>query len=146
MSTRPPINRTGASAGRLDGDSCDRDWIWDRDVETASPADQVAASSIAWDSQVRHLAGGSPFYTRKFKAAGVGDSNSFGRNVRYLGVAQTGTITFSSDCTAVSTEEGDRCIEPTREVRRPQRAPWAAPAPCIAAFVVPTGQATFLFP
>jgi phenylacetate-CoA ligase len=74
MSTRPPINRTGTSAGRLRGDSCDRDWIWDREVETASPSDQVAAASMAWDSQVRHLAEGSPFYTRKFKAAGIGDS------------------------------------------------------------------------
>jgi len=43
-------------------------------------------------------------------AGGVGDSDSFGRNVRYLGVAQTNTVTFSQDCTTVPTDQGDRCV------------------------------------
>jgi phenylacetate-CoA ligase len=73
MTSKPAIDKTGSSAGRLKSDTCDQDWIWERDVETASPADQVAAASIAWDAQMHHLAEGSPFYARKFRQAGVGD-------------------------------------------------------------------------
>src|SRR5665213_3397556 len=73
MTSKPDIDKTGSSAGRLKSDTCDQDWIWERDVETASPADQVAAASIAWDTQMQHLVEGSPFYTRKFRQAGIGD-------------------------------------------------------------------------
>jgi len=73
MKSKPAIDATGSAAGRLKSDTCDQDWIWERDVETASPADQVAAASIAWDTQMQHLAEGSPFYARKFRQAGVGD-------------------------------------------------------------------------
>ncbi len=74
MTTKPAIDKTGSSAGRLKGDSCDQDWMWDRDVETGSVADQLAAASTAWDAQLQHLAEGSRFYARKFKEAGVGAS------------------------------------------------------------------------
>ena len=73
MTSKPALDKTGSSAGRLKSDACDQDWIWEREVETASPADQVAAASIAWDAQMQHLAKGSPFYARKFRQAGVGD-------------------------------------------------------------------------
>ena len=73
MKSKPAIDATGSAAGRLKSDTCDQDWIWERDVETASPADQVAAASIAWNTQMQHLAEGSPFYARKFRQAGVGD-------------------------------------------------------------------------
>jgi len=73
MKSKPAIDTSGSAAGRLKSDTCDQDWIWERDVETASPADQVAAASIAWDTQMQHLAEGSPFYARKFRQAGVGD-------------------------------------------------------------------------
>ena len=73
MKSKPAIDTSGSAAGRLKSDTCDQDWIWERDVETASPADQVAAASIAWNTQMQHLAEGSPFYARKFRQAGVGD-------------------------------------------------------------------------
>jgi phenylacetate-CoA ligase len=71
MTTQPNINKERSSAGRLKGDECDRDWIWEREVETASPAEQRALASAAWDLQQRHLAEGSPFYVRKFQDAGI---------------------------------------------------------------------------
>jgi len=56
---------SGHSRGRLAGDACERDWIWDRAVETASPADTFQRSAEAWDRQQRHLLENSRFYTRK---------------------------------------------------------------------------------
>jgi phenylacetate-CoA ligase len=73
MTPNPALDKTGSSTGRLKSDTCDQDWIWERDVETASMADQVAAASTAWDVQMRHLAENSPFYARKFREAKVGD-------------------------------------------------------------------------
>jgi phenylacetate-CoA ligase len=74
MTTKPAIDKTGASAGRLKGDSCGHDWIWDRDIETASLQDQLSAASRAWDAQLEHLVEGSPFYVRKFRESGIGTS------------------------------------------------------------------------
>ncbi|HEY1162258.1 MAG TPA: phenylacetate--CoA ligase family protein [Candidatus Dormibacteraeota bacterium] len=71
MTTQPAINKTRSSAGRLKGDECERDWIWEREVETASPAQQLEAASVAWDRQLQHLEEGSPFYVRKFRDAGI---------------------------------------------------------------------------
>ena len=73
METGPAAS--GASSGdRLRGDDCDRDWVWDRHVETAPPAEIFARASRRWDTQFRHLAGRSPFYARKFREAGLGSS------------------------------------------------------------------------
>ena len=67
--------KSGASSGnRLRGDDCDRDWIWDRHVETASPAETFARASSAWETQFQHLVERSPFYTQKFRQAGIGSS------------------------------------------------------------------------
>ncbi len=86
----------------------------------AAPAHRSAVTSESSRDLTPDVVRAAPVKTRSIRifsatetpapAAGVGDSNSFGRNVRYLGVAQTGTITFSSDCSTVSTEEGDRCV------------------------------------
>ena len=76
MKVKPAIDKTGSVAGRLKGDACDRDSIWDREVETASLTDQIAAASAAWNAQLRHLAEGSPFYARKFREAGIGMSTT----------------------------------------------------------------------
>ena len=54
-----------ASAGRLRGDLCERDWIWDRGVETAGPAEVLGRAEAAWELQQRHLREHSPFYARK---------------------------------------------------------------------------------
>jgi phenylacetate-CoA ligase len=72
MPSQPAIDKTRSSAGRLEGDDCERDWIWDRDVETASDDENTTNASAAWDRQLRHLAEGSWFYARKFRDAGIG--------------------------------------------------------------------------
>jgi phenylacetate-CoA ligase len=59
---------------RLPGDTCDKDWIWEREVETA-PWEEVRRLSVgAWERQYRRLREGSPFYSRKWREAGVGGS------------------------------------------------------------------------
>lgn len=60
-----------AAAGRLRGDLCGVDWIYDRDVETAPAADVLAMADNAWQSYWPALVERSPFYRRKFAAAGV---------------------------------------------------------------------------
>jgi phenylacetate-CoA ligase len=58
-------------AGRLRGDDCDRDWIWDRTTESAASAELFEAAATTWRAQYEHLAD-SAFYTRKFREAGIG--------------------------------------------------------------------------
>ncbi len=60
-------------AGRLPGDRCDRDWMWDRQAETAPPAEAEARAAAAWERQLAGLPGRSPFYARKLREAGVGE-------------------------------------------------------------------------
>jgi len=59
---------------RLTGDNCDRDWIWEREIETASLDDSFRLSAGAWERQFRRLRESSPFYARKFREAGLGSS------------------------------------------------------------------------
>lgn len=40
----------------------------------------------------------------------VGDADSFGRNVRYLGLAQTDSLNFQPDCAPFPPDEFSRCI------------------------------------
>jgi hypothetical protein len=42
--------------------------------------------------------------------ADVGDANSFGRNVKWLGLIQTGQVTLTSDCTGAPSGPDDRCV------------------------------------
>jgi phenylacetate-CoA ligase len=62
------------SAGRLPGDECDSDPIWDREVETEHHAQALARASAAWHKQFRHLIDDSPFYARRLREAGVAAS------------------------------------------------------------------------
>jgi phenylacetate-CoA ligase len=57
---------------KLPGDDCGRDWIWDRDVETAGKEDSFKMASAAWDGQLAHLLEHSPFAARKLREANVG--------------------------------------------------------------------------
>ncbi len=67
-------NQQQSAAGRLKDDSCERDWIWDREVETASPEATFALASAAWDRQLAQVLEGSSFYRRKLREAGAGTS------------------------------------------------------------------------
>jgi phenylacetate-CoA ligase len=62
------------AAGRLPGDECDADPIWDREVETENHDQALARASVAWRKQFQHLLDSSPFYARRFRQAGVGAS------------------------------------------------------------------------
>ena len=59
---------------RLKDDTCQRDWVWEREVETAPWEETRRLSVGAWERQYRRLREASPFYARKFKEAGVGAS------------------------------------------------------------------------
>src|SRR5438132_13813454 len=60
------------SPGRLSDDQCEKDWIWEREVETASVDEVQRLGGAAWDRQYRRLREASRFYARKSREAGVG--------------------------------------------------------------------------
>ena len=63
-----------ATANRLRDDTCERDWIWEREIE-AAPWEETRRLSVgAWERQFRRLRESSPFYARKWREAGVGSS------------------------------------------------------------------------
>jgi phenylacetate-CoA ligase len=64
-------NERQSAAGKLPGDACDRDWIWDREVETATPEETFTRAAAAWEKQLGHLLDGSLFYRRKLGEAGA---------------------------------------------------------------------------
>ncbi|HKW71970.1 MAG TPA: hypothetical protein VJQ08_04005 [Candidatus Dormibacteraeota bacterium] len=60
--------------GRLRGDVCEKDWIWEREIE-AAPWEETRRLSVgAWERQFRRIKESSPFYARKFRDAGIGNS------------------------------------------------------------------------
>src|SRR6266704_7058875 len=63
------------AGGRLRGDACELDPIWDREVETESYEQALARGEAAWEKQFRHLLDDSPFYAGKFREAGVGSAH-----------------------------------------------------------------------
>jgi len=71
MTSMPAINKAHSSAGRLQGDRCERDWIWEREVEAASQDEKAAMASAAWDRQRLHIAEGSEHYSRKLREARI---------------------------------------------------------------------------
>lgn len=62
------------AAGRLPGDECSSDPIWDREVETENHEQALARASAAWQAQFSHLMDDSAFYSRRFREAGAGTS------------------------------------------------------------------------
>src|SRR5438445_9475679 len=62
------------ATNRLKGDDCERDWIWEREVETAPWEETRRISAGAWERQYRRLRESSPFYARRFREAGAGSS------------------------------------------------------------------------
>jgi phenylacetate-CoA ligase len=73
---------------RLPGDACEKDWIWEREVE-AAPWEEVRRLSVgAWERQYRRLRESSPFYARKWREAGVGSS--------FVSLADLGQLPFTT--------------------------------------------------
>ncbi len=73
---------------RLAGDECDRDWIWEREIETASAEDSFRLAAGAWERQFRRLREASPFYARKFREAGLGGT--------FVGLSDLGKLPFTT--------------------------------------------------
>lgn len=71
MTSKADLKTQQSTAGRLNGDHCEHDWIWDREVETETHEPAFARASSAWAKQFRHLVDRSPFYARKFREAGI---------------------------------------------------------------------------
>ena len=62
------------TTSRLKGDECEKDWIWEREVE-AAPWEETRRISVgAWERQYRRLRENSPFYARKWRETGIGNS------------------------------------------------------------------------
>ena len=68
------VSRMESRGNRLAGDACDRDWIWEREIETAAPDDSFRLAAGAWERQFRRIRESSPFYALKFREAGIGSS------------------------------------------------------------------------
>ena len=64
----------GTTTNRLRDDICERDWIWEREVEAAPWEETRRISVAAWERQFRRLRENSPFYARKWREAGAGTS------------------------------------------------------------------------
>ena len=73
---------------RLPGDDCDRDWIFDRDVETAGAEETVDRAEAAWGRQLEHLLADSPFAAGKLRDGGVTGSG--------IGLAEIGHVPFTT--------------------------------------------------
>ena len=62
------------ATNRLRGDTCEKDWIWEREIE-AAPWEETRRLSVgAWERQYRRLRESSPFYAGKWREAGIGNS------------------------------------------------------------------------
>ena len=100
--------------GRLPGDDCDADPIWDRGVETEHHEQAAARAGAAWDKQFRHLADHSDFYSRRFRDAGVRGELGFG-DLRQL------PFTTKADLKAAIDERppfgSNLCVPPERVKR-----------------------------
>jgi len=60
--------------GRLQDDACERDAIWERQVETETHEQAFERAASAWEKQFAYLMERSPFYARKFRDAGIGQT------------------------------------------------------------------------
>jgi phenylacetate-CoA ligase len=77
-----------STTNRLTGDDCDRDWIWEREVEAAPVEETNRLAASAWERQYRRLREASPFYARKLKEAGLGTS--------FVGLADLANVPFTT--------------------------------------------------
>ena len=54
----------------LPGDVCERDWIWDRELETESHAQALERGEAAWERQWAHIMDHSDFYRHHLRGSG----------------------------------------------------------------------------
>jgi len=129
METRSGSNPPQTSS-RLRGDDCNRDWIWERELETASAADALARAAAVWETQFSRLVERSPFYARRFREAGIGQSR--------VGLANIAQLPFTTkdDLKGAIDEEppfGTNVCVPPGAIKRIYQTSGTAGAPSIIA-------------
>ncbi len=71
------LTRVSSNPGRLRGDTCDVDVIWDREIETEGHEQALARAAAAWPKQFAHVLENSAFHRERWKRAGVGQELAF---------------------------------------------------------------------
>jgi phenylacetate-CoA ligase len=118
------------ATNRLPGDVCERDWIWDREIETANWEETRRVSAANWERQYRRLREASPFYSRKFREAGVGTS--------FVSLADLATLPFTTKAELKEALEeeppfgANLCVDPD-QVKRVYQTSGTSGSPSILA-------------
>jgi phenylacetate-CoA ligase len=115
---------------KLPGDGCQRDWIWDRGVETASREETFALAAAAWDRQLPHLLDHSAFAAGKLREAGIGQKG--------IGLADLAELPFTTkDELRAAIEEappfGTNAGVPQERVKRIYQTSGTSGAPSVIA-------------
>jgi len=119
-----------SSPGRLAADTCDRDWIWDRDVETETHEAAFARASSAWEKQFRHLMEHSRFYARKFREAGIRDPHLPLERITELPFSTKDELKQASD---EAPPFGSNLCVPLEQVKRVYQTSGTSGAPSVLA-------------
>jgi len=119
-----------SSPGRLAADTCDRDWIWDRDVETETHEAAFVRASVAWEKQFRHLMDQSRFYARKFREAGIRDPHLPLERITQLPFSTKDELKQASD---EAPPFGSNLCVPPEQVKRVYQTSGTSGAPSVLA-------------
>ena len=126
-----------AVAGKLRGDDCSADPIWDREVETETHEQAFARASAGWERQYRHLVEDSPFYAGRFKGAGAGAKGVSLRDITHL------PFTTKSDLKRAMDEHppfgSNLCVPPTA-VKRVYQTSGTTGSPSVLALTQADGE------
>jgi len=120
--------------GRLAGDACDRDAIWDRDVETETHEPAFARAAAAWEKQFRHLMDHSRFYARKFREAGAKGENLALKDIVNLPFSTKDELKKAID---ESPPFGSNLCVPPEKVKRVYQTSGTTGAPSVLALTRP---------
>ncbi|HEX7264477.1 MAG TPA: phenylacetate--CoA ligase family protein, partial [Candidatus Dormibacteraeota bacterium] len=116
--------------GRLAGDGCERDVIWDREVETETHDQAFARAAAAWEKQFRHLMEHSTFYARKFREAGMAGSELSLKDITRLPFSTKQELKQAMD---ESPPFGSNLCVPPHQVKRVYQTSGTTGAPSVLA-------------
>lgn len=121
---------TSHTPGRLAGDTCNRDPLWDREVETETHDQAYARASAAWEKQFRYLMERSTFYARKFREAGVGQADVSLKDIARLPFSTKQELKQASD---EGPPFGSNVCAPPDQVKRVYQTSGTTGAPSVIA-------------
>ena len=116
--------------GRLPGDTCLRDPIWDREVETENHEQAFARAASAWEKQFRHLMDRSPFYASRFREAGVGQTPVSLKDISKLPISTKQELKQALDA---APPFGTNLCVPPEQVKRVYQTSGTTGAPSVLA-------------